>query len=83
MNTASRMESTGEPGRIQVSAATMQLLRAGGRHELQYRGKVAAKGKGELDTYWLQPPMLARPTRRNSVSGLRGSGAASAAEQRV
>ena len=77
------MESTGEMGRIQVSAAAEELLRAGGRHTLRYRGKVAAKGKGELETYWLQPPMLARPSRRNSASGLRGGGAASAAEQRV
>ena len=54
VNTASRMESTGEAGRIQVSAATAELLRAGGgAHALRYRGKVAAKGKGELDTFWL------------------------------
>ena len=48
------MESTGETGRIQVSAAAEELLRAGGRHTLRYRGKVAAKGKGELDTFWLE-----------------------------
>ena len=29
-------------------------LRARGRHTLRYRGKVAAKGKGELDTFWLE-----------------------------
>ncbi len=53
VNTASRMESTGEAGRIQVSAATEQLLRNAGRHTLAYRGKVEAKGKGLVDTYWL------------------------------
>jgi class 3 adenylate cyclase/type IV secretory pathway VirB2 component (pilin) len=58
VNTASRMESTGSPGRVQVSATTASLLRAAGCHALEYRGKVAAKGKGDMDTYWL----LARST---------------------
>ena len=46
------MESTGLAGRIQVSETTATLLRAGGCHSLEYRGKIAAKGKGELDTFW-------------------------------
>jgi class 3 adenylate cyclase len=53
VNTASRMESTGEAGRIQVSAATEALLRPDGRHLLEARGTVLAKGKGELRTCWL------------------------------
>lgn len=53
VNTASRMESTGVPTKIQVSAASAALLEAAGTHVLEYRGKVAAKGKGEVDTYWV------------------------------
>jgi hypothetical protein len=50
------MESTGEAERIQVSASTAALLRAGGRHALERRGTITAKGKGELETFWLLPP---------------------------
>ena len=53
VNTASRMESTGEAGRIQASASTAEAL-AGASHTLRFRGKVAAKGKGELETFWLE-----------------------------
>lgn len=49
------MESTGEAGRIQVSAAAAEALRAAGApHALRYRGKTEAKGKGAMDTYWLE-----------------------------
>jgi len=55
VNTASRMESTGEPGRIQVSGEVAAALKAAGApHALRYRGKTEAKGKGQLDTYWLE-----------------------------
>ncbi|KAL7558130.1 hypothetical protein ACA910_013186 [Epithemia clementina (nom. ined.)] len=55
MNTTSRMESTGLPDRIQVSQETATLLsEAGKAHWLSPRtDKVVAKGKGELQTYWL------------------------------
>jgi class 3 adenylate cyclase len=48
MNTASRVESNGIPGRIQVSQDTADLIiEAGNGHWLQKRqDKVAAKGKG-------------------------------------
>jgi len=51
VNTASRMESTGVPGRIQVSAATCRLLEAG--YLMEHRGMVEAKGKGTLETHFL------------------------------
>jgi class 3 adenylate cyclase/CheY-like chemotaxis protein len=51
VNTASRMESTGVPGRIQVSAATRPLLEP--VYVLERRGIVEAKGKGALETYFL------------------------------
>jgi class 3 adenylate cyclase len=51
VNTASRMESTGVPGCIQVTARTYQRLRDGYRS--QRRGPVAVKGKGEMVTWFL------------------------------
>jgi class 3 adenylate cyclase len=51
VNTASRMESLGVPGCIQVTERTYQRLRDG--YRLQRRGLVAVKGKGEMVTYLL------------------------------
>lgn len=65
VNTASRMESTGQRGRIQVSQETADLLMAGGKsHWLKPREDlVVAKGKGELKTYWLDPTKKRRHTK--------------------
>ncbi len=52
VNTASRMESHGEPDRIQVSEATYRLLSE--RYDLVDRGLIAVKGKGQMRTYFLQ-----------------------------
>ena len=49
VNIASRMESTGLPGRIQVSTATAQLIRDD--YTLESRGPVAIKGIGEVETF--------------------------------
>jgi guanylate cyclase len=51
VNTASRMESHGVPGGIQVTARTYALLRDA--FELRSRGKIDVKGKGEMDVYLL------------------------------
>jgi class 3 adenylate cyclase len=51
VNTASRMESSGVPGRIQVTARTYERLRD--RYVLEPRGTVGVKGKGEMSTYFL------------------------------
>jgi guanylate cyclase len=51
VNMASRMESSGEPGRIQISATTHRLLDS--EFECQARGKVEVKGKGTMDTWYL------------------------------
>jgi hypothetical protein len=57
MNTASRMESTGEVDLIQISEKTADLLRLG-RHSshfvIQERGMIEVKGKGQQRTFWLQ-----------------------------
>ena len=51
VNVASRMESAGERGRVNISASTHALVH--GEFECEYRGKVAAKGKGEVDMYFV------------------------------
>lgn len=51
VNTAGRMESHGEAGSIQISAQTAELLQ--GRFEMQRRGMVPIKGKGDLETFTL------------------------------
>jgi class 3 adenylate cyclase len=53
VNVASRMESTGEPGRIHISEAFAQLLTAESLTLLP-RGLVEVKGKGSMHTYWLE-----------------------------
>jgi class 3 adenylate cyclase len=55
VNTAARVETTGEKGRIHVSQETADLLVAAGKSKWvkKREEKVVAKGKGELQTYWL------------------------------
>jgi class 3 adenylate cyclase len=54
VNTASRMESHGLPGRIHVTEATYEHLRED--FELESRGVVDIKGKGPMTTYLLAGP---------------------------
>lgn len=51
VNLASRMESTGVAGRIQVSGAVEERLRE--RYRLESRGVVDIKGKGPMETFFL------------------------------
>ncbi|XP_055338946.1 atrial natriuretic peptide receptor 2-like isoform X2 [Paramacrobiotus metropolitanus] len=53
VNTASRMESTGEALRIQISSAMHGLLENFGYFEYEERGEIPVKGKGHIRTYWL------------------------------
>ncbi|XP_046380373.2 guanylate cyclase soluble subunit beta-2-like [Haliotis rufescens] len=52
VNTASRMESHGVPGRIHVSPTTFRCIRNKG-YQLKKRGQIQVKGKGEMTTYFL------------------------------
>lgn len=54
VNIASRMESCGKVGCVNVSAYTYDLLQDA--FECEYRGKVDAKGKGEIDMYFVMQP---------------------------
>lgn len=51
VNTASRMESSGTPGRIHVSHQVYELLKE--CFQFEERGIISVKGKGEMKTYWL------------------------------
>ena len=51
VNVASRMESHGKPGYIQVTEATYTKLK--GKYVLEPRGTVEVKGRGQMMTYWL------------------------------
>jgi len=52
VNMASRMESHGLPGRIQVTQTTCDRL--ADQFILSERGYISVKGKGEMVTYWLE-----------------------------
>ena len=51
VNLASRLESHGEPGRVQIGEATRALVE--GRFELENRGTVHLKGKGATPTWFV------------------------------
>jgi adenylate cyclase len=51
VNTASRMESEGIPGSIQVSPATYELIKDA--YECEWRGSIPVKGKSSMMTYLL------------------------------
>ncbi|KAL1138257.1 hypothetical protein AAG570_009946 [Ranatra chinensis] len=53
VNTASRMESTGEALKIHISLEMKKALDEVGGFTTEHRGFVDIKGKGVLDTYWL------------------------------
>jgi class 3 adenylate cyclase len=70
VNTASRMESNGIPGRIQVSQSTADaLILAGKAGWLTPREeKVVAKGLGEIQTYWIDRKTNSDKTPSMSLS---------------
>jgi class 3 adenylate cyclase len=52
VNTASRMESGGEPGRINISGDTYAQIKD--HFKCTHRGKIPAKNKGNIDMYFLE-----------------------------
>jgi class 3 adenylate cyclase len=52
VNVASRMESSGEIGRVNISAYTYDLIRE--EFDCEYRGKLDARGKGHIDMYFVR-----------------------------
>ncbi len=52
VNTASRMENAGEPNKVNISGETHEKIKD--RFKCIYRGKIAAKHKGEIDMYFVE-----------------------------
>src|SRR4030095_3748294 len=63
VNTASRMESHGESGKIQITRATYELVKD--RFECEYVGEISIKGKGKMEAWYLiREKEKAQTTRR-------------------
>ncbi|MCD6202200.1 MAG: hypothetical protein J7K46_10380 [Bacteroidales bacterium] len=61
VNTASRMESSGEAGKINISGSTYELVKD--FFICEYRGKMPVKYKGEIDMYFVEgirPELIGR-----------------------
>lgn len=54
VNTASRMESSGEAGKVNISQTTYALLQNDPDFRFESRGKIRAKGKGEMKMYFAE-----------------------------
>ena len=52
VNIASRMESSGEPGKVNISGSTYELVKD--KFKCELRGKIEAKNKGEIDMYFVE-----------------------------
>jgi adenylate cyclase len=52
VNTASRMESSGEVGKVNISGTTYELVKE--KFKCNYRGKIEAKNKGVIDMYFAE-----------------------------
>jgi predicted ATPase/class 3 adenylate cyclase len=59
VNVASRMESHGHIGKVNISQSTYELIKDRPDLEFEYRGKIEAKGKGEMDMYFVRQRNLA------------------------
>lgn len=59
VNVASRMESNGEPGRVNISAATYEMIKD--KYTCTHRGKIFAKNIGEIDMYFVENEMTNKP----------------------
>jgi adenylate cyclase len=55
VNIASRMESSGEVGKVNVSGSTYEIIKD--YYACTYRGKIFAKNKGEIDMYFVEHPL--------------------------
>ncbi|XP_068223705.1 receptor-type guanylate cyclase Gyc76C-like isoform X2 [Palaemon carinicauda] len=64
VNTASRMESNGQPLRIHISEECKNALERLGGYEIEERGLVTMKGKGEVLTFWLNAALPSAVQRK-------------------
>ena len=54
VNIASRMESSGEVGKLNISQHTYELIKDDKEFTFENRGKIAVKGKGEMEMYFVE-----------------------------
>jgi class 3 adenylate cyclase len=52
VNTASRMESSGEKGKVNISEVTYELIKD--KFNCVHRGKIEVKNKGMMDMYFIE-----------------------------
>lgn len=52
VNIASRIESSGEPGKVNISGSTFEFVKE--HFTCIYRGKIEAKNKGQIDMYFVE-----------------------------
>jgi hypothetical protein len=64
------MESNGVRGRIHVSQSTADELTAHGKSDwlTPREDKITAKGKGEMQTYWVSPSSMASSVATRSIA---------------
>lgn len=53
VNTASRLESSGQVGKVNISQTTYELLKDDPEFNFESRGKIVVKGKGEMNMYFV------------------------------
>ena len=53
VNTASRLESTGEAGKVNISQSTYEWLKDDPGFDFETRGRIKVKGKGEMEMYFV------------------------------
>jgi len=54
VNIASRMESNGQVGKVNISKQTFELIKDDEQFTFKKRGKIQAKGKGEIEMYFVE-----------------------------
>jgi class 3 adenylate cyclase len=52
VNIASRIESSGEPAKVNISGSTYEIVK--NHFNFNYRGKIEAKNKGQIDMYFVE-----------------------------
>lgn len=67
VNIASRMESNGAAGKVNISASTYQLIKD--QFVCSYRGKIHAKNIGEIDMYFIEQEIIpAHPVKQGAAT---------------
>jgi len=54
VNTASRMENTGEVGKVNISRSTYEIIKDDPTFKCHPRGKIGTKGKGDIEMWFVE-----------------------------